>query len=149
VNSEPASVEAVAIFRCATNQDSIYVCGKNSMSTTSVNKVIMPLALVFLAATVAHADDAAIKRELLGYWASGRHIYWFKDDGVAYMMPRDINTTTNKWDVKNGLFYEDGRPSKIISLTRTQFKTQDVDGGAIYTLKRVTKEDANTGIIPR
>lgn len=119
------------------------------MKTTLANKVITTLALVFLAASAAHADDAAIKKELLGYWASGRHIYWFKDDRIAYMMPRDVNTTTNKWDVKNGLFYEDGRPSKIISLTRTQFKTQDVEGGAIYTLKRVTKEDAKTGIIPR
>jgi hypothetical protein len=119
------------------------------MRTTLANKAVMTLALVLLAVTVAHADDAAIKKELLGYWASGRHIYWFKDDGIMYMMPRDIATTTNKWDVRNGLFYEDGQPSKIISLTRTQFKTQDVKGGPVYTLKRVSKKDADTGIIPR
>jgi hypothetical protein len=48
-------------------------------------KMAMFLALL-MAATTTHADDAAMKKELLGYWKSGRHAYLYKDDGIVYMM---------------------------------------------------------------
>jgi hypothetical protein len=96
----------------------------------------MVLAL-FMAATMAQADDAAMKKELLGYWTSGRHSYLYKDDGIAYMMG---GTTKNKWDIRNGMYYVDGMTSKIIALTKTRFITQDASG--TYTLKRITKAEA-------
>jgi hypothetical protein len=102
----------------------------------TLTKTAMVLAL-FMAATMAQADDAAMKKELLGYWASGRHAYLYQDDGIAYMMGGSSNL---KWDVRDGMYNEDGKAYKIISLTKTHFVTQSDKG--TYTLKRITKEKA-------
>jgi len=99
-----------------------------------------------MAATMAQADDAAIKQEILGYWKSGRHAYLYKNDGIAYMMG---GTSNLKWDVRDGMYYEgsvDGaegspKPLKIISLTKTRFTVKWEDG-TLYTLKRITKAEA-------
>jgi hypothetical protein len=109
----------------------------------TLTKTAIVLAF-FMAATMAQADDAAMKKELLGYWASGRHAYLFKDDGISYMLG---GTSKSKWDIRNGMYYEsnvDGtnalKPAKIISLTKSKFTTQDTSG--IHTLKRLTQEGA-------
>src|ERR1700693_5272442 len=106
---------------------------------TTLAKTAMVLAIL-IAATMAHADDAAIKKELLGYWKSGRHSYLYKDDGIIYMMG---GTTKSTWDVRDGRYYEQGlKPAKIIALTKTKF-TFLLDGESTpYTLKRITKEEA-------
>jgi hypothetical protein len=107
-------------------------------------KTAMVLAF-FVAATMAQADDATMKKELLGYWKSGRHAYLYKDDGVIYMMG---GSTKSRWDIRNGKFYEssDLNPidyssgEKILALNKTVFTVQDTDGP--YTLKRITKAEA-------
>lgn len=105
--------------------------------------VLMMLVVLFAAVPAVRADDAAIKRQLLGYWQSPRHQYLYKSDGVRYMVPRPENTTTNRWDVRNGLYYEDGEPYKIITLTRTVFKYQAVHGNpTVFPLTRITKAEA-------
>jgi hypothetical protein len=103
------------------------------------------LLALFMAATMAQADDAAMKKEILGYWKSGRHAYLYKDDGIIYMMG---GTTKSRWDIRDGKFYEssDLHPidyssgEKILALTKAKFTVQDTDGP--YTLKRITKEEA-------
>jgi hypothetical protein len=111
---------------------------------TTLAKTAMVLVL-FMAATMVQADDAALKKDLLGYWKSGRHAYLYKDDGIVYMMG---GTTKSKWDIRNGMYLESGDvnsdPSgegeKILALTKTKFTVLQSDGP--YTLKRITKAEA-------
>jgi hypothetical protein len=99
----------------------------------------MVLAL-FVAAAIAQADDATMKKELLGYWKSGRHSYLYRDDGIIYMMG---GTTKSTWDVRDGRYYEQGlKPAKIIALTKTKFTILIEGESTPYTLKRITKEEA-------
>jgi hypothetical protein len=110
----------------------------------TLSKIAMVLAF-FVAATMAHADDAAIKQKLLGYWSTGRHVFLYKSDGNALMMG---GTSNRKWDVRNGMYYElgdtgdikDASPCKIISLTQTRFVFQQSDGPT--TLKRISAKEA-------
>jgi hypothetical protein len=74
------------------------------MKTLTKTAIILA---IFMAATMAQADDAAIKKELLGYWKSGRHSYFYKDDGIIYMRG---GTTKSKWDVR------DGRSEMLLSI---------------------------------
>jgi hypothetical protein len=94
-----------------------------------------------MTATVAHADDAAIRQKILGYWSTGRHVFLFKNDGNALMMG---GTSNMKWAVHNGMYYEGGDQGeintntqgyKILSLTSTRFVTDRGEDG-IYTWKR-------------
>jgi hypothetical protein len=101
-------------------------------------KTAMVLAF-FVAATMAHADDAAIKKKILGDWSTGRHTFTFKSDGIAYMMGGSSNL---RWDVHNGMYYEGPmdltqKGYKILSLTSTRFVTDRGEAG-IYTWKRET-----------
>ena len=90
------------------------------------------------------SSDAAIKQKLLGYWRSPRHGYLIKSDGVMYMCPRDICTTTNKWDVKNGKFYQDSEPYDIVMLTDKKFVYRPAGKKEpTYTLERATKEEVD------
>jgi hypothetical protein len=105
-------------------------------------KTAMILAIL-MAATVAQADDATIKKELLSYWKDGRHVFLYKDDGIAYVMG---GTSNRRWDVPNAMYYEgsvdESNPlaNKIIALTKTRFITQNSNGTS--TMKRVTKAEA-------
>jgi hypothetical protein len=108
-------------------------------------KIAMVLA-VLVSAAMAQADDATMKKELLGYWKSGRHAYLYKDDGIVYMMG---GTTKSRWDIRNGMFYQSGDNSpidysaggeKILALNKTVFTTEQSEGP--YTLKRITKAEA-------
>jgi hypothetical protein len=91
------------------------------MKTMTLTKIKMTLALLLLAATIAQADDATIKKQLLGYWQSPRHGYLLKSNGIMYMLPRPGSTTTNTWDVRNVYFYQDGEALKIVVLNKYQF----------------------------
>jgi hypothetical protein len=111
---------------------------------TTLKNTLLVLAL-FMAATVAHADDAAIRQKIIGYWSTGRHVFLFKSDGNALMMG---GTSNMKWAVHNGMYYEGGdegdvtnsQPHKILSLTNTRFVTQREEG--IYTWKRISANEA-------
>ena len=87
---------------------------------TKINLLTIVLAVVALFPVFAEdkGSDAALKQKLLGYWASPRHAYLIKSDGVTYMCPRKYATTTNKWAAKNGIFYEDGDPHELSRWTR-------------------------------
>lgn len=90
-------------------------------------------------------SDAAIKQKLLGYWKSPRHAYQYKSDGVQYMLG---GTSKSRWDVKDGLYYEEGAPGKvepydIVTLTDKVFIYRP-HGSAErpYTLQRINKAEA-------
>jgi len=87
--------------------------------------------------------DAAIKAKLLGYCGNARHAYLIKKDGVMYMCPRDISTTTNRWQVKNGKFYLDSGPHEIVALTDTKFVYCSLGSKAFtVTWRRLTEKEA-------
>jgi len=86
----------------------------------------------FETATANSASDAALKQKVLGYWETGRHAYLFKSDGIRYMVD---GVPTSHWDIRGGLYYEDGKPYKIATLND---KTFDIAGGDL--LKRCSKQ---------
>jgi hypothetical protein len=106
-----------------------------------VSTVTFILALTCLAQAGGKMSDAAIKQKLLGYWKSPRHSYLIKSDGIMYMLPRKYATTTNRWDVKGGRFYQDGDACEIVTLTDKKFVYRDSRG--TYVLTRSTKEEAD------
>ena len=58
-----------------------------------------------------------------------------------YMCPRKFATTTDKWDVKDGHFYQLGHEYEIITLTDKKFVYRGVDEKhATYTLLRTTEK---------
>jgi len=77
------------------------------------------MVVLLIAASLTHADDSSIKKQLLGYWKSPRHSYLLKSNGIMYMLPRPGATTTNTWDVRNDFFYQDGEHSKSLPSTST------------------------------
>jgi lysozyme inhibitor LprI len=88
-------------------------------------------------------SDAEIKAKLLGYWQSPRHAYLLKSDGIMYMCPTNYATTKNTWDVKGGLFYQDGQPHRIVTLNRLEFVYEPINGaGDRFPLLRTTEKEA-------
>jgi hypothetical protein len=92
---------------------------------------------------VEKLSDSAIKEKVLGYWGNARHSYLIKSDGVMYMCPRDISTTTNRWDVKGGKFYLDADPHEILVLTDKKFVYRSL-GAKPFTVTwaRLTEKEA-------
>lgn len=87
----------------------------------------MVLTLICTLTTAAAADtasDAALKRKVLGCWESGRHAYLFKSDGIRYMVG---GIPTSHWDIRGGVYYEDGKPHKILILNEKKFETAGGD----------------------
>jgi hypothetical protein len=85
-------------------------------------------------------SDAEIKQLLLGHWKSPRHGYEYKSDGYIHMLG---GTTTNRWDVRNGVYYEDSDPFDIVTLTSNKFVCRDPGHDhATYTLQRISEEEA-------
>jgi hypothetical protein len=102
-------------------------------------------------------SDAQIKARLLGYWLSPRHAYLIQANGLMRMCPTrgpSPSTTVNRWDVRNGMFYQDDDPFRIVKLTQTEFdyaSTKDIgvwaDGkyivtapaGTVFRLSRTTR----------
>jgi len=99
------------------------------------------LSMTYFVMAGEKMSDAAIKQKLVGYWKSPRHGYLIKSDAIMYRPPRKYATTTNRWDVKNGMFYQDGSPCQIVSLTNEKFVYRDSRG--TYVLTRSTKEEAD------
>ena len=88
-------------------------------------------------------SDAAIKAKLMGYWGNARHAYLIKNDGLMYMCPRNISTTTNRWEVKNGKFYLDSEAHEIVALTDTKFVYRSLGSKAFtVTWRRLTEKEA-------
>jgi len=97
----------------------------NTMQTKLIRSA-MVLTLICTLTTGAAADtasDAALRRKVLGYWKTGRHAYLFKSDGIRYMVG---GTPTRHWDIRGGVYYEDGKPYKISKLNEKEF---DIAGG--------------------
>ena len=102
---------------------------------------LLLLTIICVAMAGDKLSDAAIKQKLLGYWKSPRHGYLIKSDGIMYMLPRKYATTTNRWDVKDGRFYQDGDACEIVTLTDKKFVYRDSRG--TYVLIRSTKGEAD------
>jgi len=100
------------------------------------NIVVSLLLGILTVSAGERMSDAAIKQKLLGYWKSPRHEYLIKSDGIMYMLPREEGTTTNRWDVKGGKFYQDGGPYEIVSLTAKKFVYRG-SSGPTFTLTRM------------
>ena len=105
-------------------------------------------------------SDAQIKARLVGYWLSPRHAYLIQSDGLKRMCPTtgpDRAATVNRWDVRNGVYFEDGESYRIVKLTKTEFDyacTKDIGvwangkfivtapAGTVFPLSRTTRETA-------
>jgi hypothetical protein len=111
---------SASLFSALTNVsksvDERAACRRDALAV--INKLKMALVVLLMAASLSHADDASIKKQLLGYWKSPRHGYLLKSNGIMYMLPRPDATTTNTWDVRNGFFYQDGEALKIVALNK-------------------------------
>ena len=105
----------------------------------SLHVVILAMSLPAFAGE--RSSDAAIKQRLLGYWKSPRHGYHIKSDGIMYMCPRAYCTTTNRWNVKDGRFYQDGDAYQIVTLTNNKFVYRDSRG--TYILNRGSKDEVD------
>lgn len=111
------------------------------MKTTLAAVSLLLLSLACFVLADEKMADSEIKQKLLGYWKSPRHGYLIKSDGIMYMLPRKYATTTNRWDVRGGRFYQDGGACEIVTLTDKKFVYRDSRG--TYVLTRSTKEEAD------
>lgn len=117
------------------------------MKVSLLTKLVLTMLVVLFAAVpMVRADDAAIKKQLLGYWKSPRHGYLYKANGIVYMLPRPPSTSTSHWDVRHGVYYEmDGGRTyayRIISLTEKEFKYAPLEGDpSPFTLVRSSAEE--------
>ena len=111
--------------------------------TPKVVFLCLPVILLtaFSSLAIGQDADAALKKKLLGYWGNPRHMYLYKADGVRCMCPVEPDGTTNKWDVRGGMYYEDGDAYRIVTLTDKEFSYGDSRGTYIY--KRITKKQAD------
>ena len=141
--------ETLRISQSATSQSRnlFYILVAPSLRFYGLMKSSLVLASLALIAGFVFANeklsDSAIKEKLLGYWGNARHSYLIKSDGVMYMCPRDISTTTNRWDVKDGKFYLDSDPHEIVVLTDKKFVYRTL-GAKPFTFSwtRLTEKEA-------
>lgn len=105
-------------------------------------------------------SDAQTKAKLLGYWLSPRHAYLIQANGLMRMCPTigpNPATTVNRWDIRNGMFYQDNEAYRIVKLTKTEFdyaSTKDIGirangkyivtapAGTVFRLSRTTRARA-------
>jgi hypothetical protein len=109
------------------------------MKTTLTATLVTFLATGSLCPALAHADDAAIKKQLVGSWKG-------PDDQTIVLTEKGVMTSSDnpiseRWDVRNGVFhtwYEATALTrtttgenffKIISLSKTKFVIQDMYHG--------------------
>jgi hypothetical protein len=60
--------------------------------------------------------------------------YLIQDNGLMRMCPTvgpNRAMTTNRWDVRNGMFYQDGEPYKIVKLSKSEFDYEAVRGSGV------------------
>ena len=106
--------------------------------------IILILAVPYLGQAGEKMSDAQIKQKLIGYWSSGRHDYYIAPDGIMYMCPRDIATTTYHWNVKDGKFYWSNSRFAIVTLTDKKVVCREIGGqGNTLNLVRRTKEEVD------
>jgi hypothetical protein len=89
----------------------------------------MAATSLIVASTSNAQGDVQIKSKLLGYWMSPRHGYLIQANGLMRMRPTvgpNHATMTNRWDVRNGMFYQDGEPYKIVKFTQSEFDYEAV-----------------------
>jgi hypothetical protein len=108
--------------------------------------VLILICTVTAAATADTASDAVIKRKLLGYWNSGRHAHLFKSDGTHYAdvlaAAMGDEGTPHHWDIRSGLYYDDGTPYKILILNEKKFEFRSLDKNATLDIwGRCSKQD--------
>ena len=107
---------------------------------TALKTILMLTAL----SAAAVADDAAIKRQLVGRWEFEGRTIVLKSDGT-------MNPPIRNWDVRNGKYVEiktsgNIEPFTILKLTKTQFKIQDdAHGRGIGTWTRITGAETGSG----
>ena len=65
-----------------------------------------PFALLLVLTVSAKADDASLRKQIVGYWSSGRHVYEYRADGTSWMCPVDAASTHGYWAVADGQFFE-------------------------------------------
>jgi hypothetical protein len=99
------------------------------------------LALAVLVVTGAHADDAAVKKRLLGYWEAPGWQALLKEDGIIYDFH---NHPIDTWDVRHGVFYTKRDSFTIIALTNSKLVIKDqAHTRNTGTWKRITAAKAN------
>jgi hypothetical protein len=83
-------------------------------------------------------SDAQIRCEIIGCWKSHRHLYKIQCNGImTRKCPMYPGTTCNTWAVRNGIFYQDGHPYRILAANDRQFAYQDPYAGTIFILYRM------------
>ena len=102
-------------------------------------------------------SDVQLKAKILGYWLSPRHAYLIQANGLMRMCPTtgpNPATTVNRWDIRNGMFFQDNEAYKIVKFTKTEFdyaSTKDIairpngkyivtaPAGTVFRLTRTTR----------
>lgn len=117
-----------------------------------MKKLLLALALAMEFTAPAQAQprmsDAQIKSALIGYWTTARHAYKFEPTGIIRMCPTtgpNPATTTSTWSVKNGVFYYDGHPYKVLTVNDRQFAYQEISGpyaGTVLIFYRISRKEA-------
>ena len=79
--------------------------------------ILLAFLLALVSAPVARADDAAIKKQLIGRWETPGGVTELKADGSMLQLGFP---GPQKWDVRNGVFYDHRDSFKILSLTKTR-----------------------------
>ncbi|HYY27045.1 MAG TPA: hypothetical protein VE860_03825 [Chthoniobacterales bacterium] len=96
-------------------------------------------------------SDAQITSEVIGCWKSPRHLYKIQCNGImTRMCPSYPVTTTYIWAVRNGIFYQDGHPYRILAVDDRQFAYQEMSGpyaGTVFILYRVFDPLSSGGVV--
>ena len=88
---------------------------------TKLRVILIALITALLATTSARADDAAIKKQLVGRWKTPGGTVVLRADGT---MIQSGFPGPQKWDVWDGVFYDHRDSFTILSLTKTTFEIQ-------------------------
>ena len=116
--------------------------------------VVLAIGFIALAAQAQlPLSDARIISKLIGCWKSPRHLYNIQCDGtMARVCPSYPVATTYVWAVRNGIFYQDGHPYKILAVNDRQFAYQEMSGpdaGTVFILYRVFDPLSSGGVVMR
>jgi hypothetical protein len=64
------------------------ICLLTNNGTVKTTTLTATVLAIFVA-TIGQGDDAAIKKELLGHWFTGRHVFLYTSEGVGFNIDRD------------------------------------------------------------
>ena len=78
------------------------------------------LAIVAMSVT-ALADDAALRKAIIGTWRNGDFVVTYNADGSMH----DAVPAETKWSVRNGVLYDNRNSFKILSVSKTKLVIQD------------------------